>query len=89
MPALFMSVMRRPRRRTHLIMSGADLPACGTRTALTGAEHVPVDLIGGATYRLRVDLVRELNNDDTCARCARIAGAMLALYVARDTGRAW
>jgi hypothetical protein len=88
MTALELAVMRRKRRRTHLLAPGADVPLCGTRTALTNASCVVLPLVGGATYRLRVDLVRELD-DNTCIHCARIGVAILALYAARDKGRPW
>lgn len=87
MTALEMSVMRRKGRRTHLLMPGASSPMCGTRTALTGADHVILPLIGGATRRLRNDLEREMDSN-SCIPCTRITLAMLALYASRDTGKA-
>lgn len=91
MTALELAVIDHPRRRTHLSFSvtwGAYATACGlTLSGDDAGTRCMVPLIGGATTRLRNDLVRELNRDNTCKRCARIAGAMLALYVARDKGR--
>lgn len=86
MSTLELSVMRRARRRTHLV--GADGVMCGTRTTYTDADHTPLTLAGGATTRLRNDLMRELDGN-ACIPCTRIALGMLALYVSRDTGRAW
>lgn len=85
MTAHTMRVMRRPRRRTHLI---GEHPLCGTTTAQTDATFVTIELIGGATTRLRNTLMRELDGN-TCIPCTRIALGMLALYASRDTGKAW
>jgi hypothetical protein len=81
-------VVRRPKRRTHLMLHGASGLMCNTRTALSGAELTPVPLAGGATARLKNDLMRELDGN-ACIPCTLIALGMIALYASRDTGRAW
>lgn len=91
MSTIELAVMRRKHRRTHLAaidVSGVLRPMCNTRTSTADAEFTPVPLNGGATTRLRNDLTRELDAN-TCIPCTLIAYGMLALYVSRDTGKAW
>lgn len=81
-------VMRRPERRTHLMIAGAVIPMCNTRTGIDNAHFTTLPLIGGATTRLKNDLMRELDGN-ACIPCSLIAIGMIALYASRDTGKAW
>jgi hypothetical protein len=80
-----LSILARPRRRTHLF--AGDAPMCGTRTALDGGTFTPVDVAGGATPRLMRELSLHLDGN-TCLRCTRLAGMVLLMYGVRDTGKA-
>lgn len=82
-------IMRRPKRRTHLYLPEALEPMCGTIIqSFWEAEWTPIPIAGGATARLKNDLIRELDGN-ACIPCTRIALGMLALYVSRDGGKPW
>lgn len=85
MIGLELAVVRKPRRRTHLATPAGSL-LCRTAMAMTGAECSPLQLAGGATRRLALDLQRELDGT-ACLRCTQIGLLVVALYGARDGGR--
>jgi hypothetical protein len=89
MTAHDVAIVRRPRRRTHLAdepVDGRVSTWCGLDVPAVDASVDLVQLIGGPTYRLVVELRRHLDAT-TCLRCRRLAGVVAILHDSRDRGR--
>lgn len=84
MTAPDVTVLRRPRRRTHLATPTGTHAAtwCGLTVPTADATGVPLSLAGGETTRLVTDLRRELD-ETTCLRCTRIALAIVTMHTCR------
>lgn len=89
MTAHDVAIVRRPRRRTHLAdepVDGRVFTWCGLDVPAHDASVDLLQLLGGPTTRLVVDLRRQLDGT-TCKRCVRLAGVVAILHDSRDRGR--
>jgi hypothetical protein len=85
-----LSVVRRPRRRTHLVL-GITNPfsmqtICNITVPARGSDGVTSDMAGGATERLISFLRKHFNDDTCCKRCTASAALIVAIYRSRDNG---
>lgn len=78
-----------------MVLNNADKPLCNVRMmslrVIVNEQRIhitPLALIGGATARLKNDIIREMDSN-SCHHCKCIALGMLALYASRDTGKPW
>ena len=89
MTAHDVAIVRRPSRRTHLAeqpLDGRVSTWCGLDVPAADASVDLVQLLGGPTTRLVVELRRHLDAS-TCKRCRRLAGVVAILHDSRDRGR--
>lgn len=83
-----LTVVRRPRRCTHLArpVTGDRIDTlCGLSVPAADADCESTDMAGGATSRL-VQWLKVRLDDTTCLRCTRMAGVILLCYGSRDKG---